>query len=328
MTAPSEPAAPSAAERPRGARRAARRVLVFHKRSTYELEVESSGAARVDALIAEENPAVRRIREAHETHLRTMEAARQVLRDLQVEAEFRPRDQANGDVGDVDLVVTLGGDGTLLWTSHLVGPGVPMLAVNTSPKTSVGYFCGGDRNDLPEVLAEAVVGRLDETRLTRMRLTVEGRVVSERVLNDVLFSHPCPAATSRYILGFRGIEEEQRSSGIWVGPAAGSTAAQRSAGGQVLPLESRDLQFVVREPYEPRGNRFELVRGLVGSGESLRVRNKMTEARLYADGYHRAHEVRLGQLVTMSESPEPLILLGLRQRRNGPGLSPDREDGS
>jgi len=66
----------------------------------------------------------------------------------------------------------------------------------------------------------------------------------------------------------------------------------------------------------------------VPTGEVLRVRNKMGEARIYADGYHRMFEVTLGQLVTLCESPEPLTLLGLGRRRGGDdGTAPDREDG-
>ena len=79
-----------------------------------------------------------------------------------------------------------------------------------------------------------------------MRVELNGESLHDRVLNEALFCHASPAATSRYILRVAradGAEpdvladEEQKSSGLWVGPAAGSTAAQRSAGGSVLPLD-------------------------------------------------------------------------------------------
>ena len=40
-----------------------------------------------------------------------------------------------------ELVVTVGGDGTLLSASHLASPQVPMLAINSAPRSSVGFYC-------------------------------------------------------------------------------------------------------------------------------------------------------------------------------------------
>jgi acetyl-CoA acetyltransferase len=48
-------------------------------------------------------------------------------------------------------------DGTLLWASHAVGPDVPVIAVNTAPRDSVGFFCAGTRDALGDVLARGAV---------------------------------------------------------------------------------------------------------------------------------------------------------------------------
>src|SRR5207247_2193761 len=133
--------------------------------------------------------------------------------------------------GDYRLIVTVGGDGTLLKTSHHVGPIVPVLAINSAPKYSVGFFAGAAKGRVRGVIAAALDGRLERTVLARMRVEKNGRVLERRVLNEILFCHLNPAATSRYILRLENGEpqqESQRSSGLWVGPPAGSTAAQRS----------------------------------------------------------------------------------------------------
>ena len=41
-----------------------------------------------------------------------------------------------------DLVVTIGGDGTLLAASHAIGD-TPILGINSAPDFSVGFFCSG-----------------------------------------------------------------------------------------------------------------------------------------------------------------------------------------
>ena len=287
------------------------RVLVVYKKSAYQLYVRERRSKRVTRLLAERDPTVARLTDAHEDHIATVQRAREILRKLGADAWFRPR--SNGEQLDADLVVTLGGDGTLLWASHAVGKNTPMLAINTAPRDSVGYFCAGDRSDMEEILARALSGSMSRVRLSRMRVALDGRVLTDRVLNDVLFCHSCPAETSRYLLRMDGIEEDQRSSGIWVGPAAGSTAAQRSAGGKVLPLGSRKLQFLVREAYVPPGRRYRLVKGLVPPDGALEIRSKMIEGRLYVDGPYRDHDIPLGTTLRLSLSPEPLTLLGLRR---------------
>jgi NAD+ kinase len=148
-----------------------------------------------------------------------------------------------------------------------------------------------------------------------MRVELNGKLLHARVLNEALFCHASPAATSRYILELRAGEEEQRSSGIWIGPAAGSTAAQKSAGGKVLPLESERLQYVVREPYTPAGGSFRFARGLVDAGDQLILRSKMREAKVFLDGHRIFHSVTVGDVLTMCRSADPLTVLGIAGKR-------------
>jgi NAD+ kinase len=209
------------------------------------------------------------------------------------------------------LVVTVGGDGTLLAASHHVAHG-PILGVNSSPGLSVGFFCAARRRTVGSLLARALAGRLRGSSLARMQVSINGRVVSRRVLNDALFCHASPAATSRYLIEVGRRSEEQRSSGLWVGPAAGSTAAQRSAGGRVLPLGSRRLQLVVREAYRRSGRLPRLLRALARPGQRFVVRCKMQDARLFLDGPHVAIPVRLGDVLEFTLSSEPITVLGLR----------------
>jgi NAD+ kinase len=288
------------------------RVLVIYKKSTYQLWVSERKNPHAQALLKRKDRAVERMLAAHEDHVHTIQAARQTLDGLGVDAVFRYRADADR-AENFDLVITLGGDGTLLWASHLVGK-QPMLAINTAPQDSIGYFCGGTKDTLEESLTAAIQGKLPARQLTRMQITLDGEVVSRRVLNDVLFCHECPAATTRYLIRHGGREEDQRSSGLWVGPAAGSTAAQRSAGGKVLPLDSSQMQFVVREPYMPNGTRYELVNGLLAPDEELQITSKIHGGRLYVDGPHLKRKVELGSIIHLKRSPEPLTVLGFRAR--------------
>jgi NAD+ kinase len=291
-----------------------RRVVLVVKRSVYSVYVEEKRDKQLTRLLAAGDPSVARLRASHEEHERTAGEVRRALAALgaDVVLEASPSDSFDGS--GVDLVVTVGGDGTLLAASHSVID-VPVLAVNSAPAHSVGFFCAASRADVVRVLEQAFAGTLRRTELARMRVTVGGCTVAARVLNDALFCHVSPAATSRYILELGDVREEQKSSGFWIGPAAGSTAAQRSAGGRVLPLTSPKLQLVVREAYTPHGERYRLKRALIGPDERLVVRSKIREGRLFFDGPSDVAAVTYGDVLEFSRASESLVLLGLSTHR-------------
>jgi NAD+ kinase len=292
------------------------RVLVLLKRTSYAKLVEDERDARVVELLARKDPTVRSMMRTHDDHQATVAEVRQGLAELGAEAEVVHGARARV-LGRFALVVTVGGDGTLLAASHSVGGETPVLGVNSAPNSSVGFFCAARKGTVRESLAAALEGRMPGTVLSRLRVDRNGVVLHARVLNEVLYCHASPAATSKYILRVRAAsgrsehEEEQRSSGMWIGTAAGSTAAQRSAGGQVLPLTSTDIQFVVREPYVPLKGPPGIAQGRIPAGEELLVRNKMKEAKLYIDGHHNVYDAAIGDVLTFRRSEEPLTVLGL-----------------
>ncbi len=290
------------------------RVIVVAKRSALTRLEDGGGDARARSLLHQRHESVRKWRPAHEQHQRTLEAVLSELSRLGAEplllygshAEFDPRGAA--------LVITVGGDGTLLAASHSVSH-VPILGVNSAPRYSVGFFCAAKRSNLREMIAGALDGSLKRLKLARMAVRVNGYLRSERVLNEALFCHAEPAATSTYILKVGRRKEEQKSSGLWVGPPAGSTAAIRSAGGKVLPLSARNLQLVVREPYMGDGKRYKLLREVVSERASVAAISKMRSARIFLDGPYRVLSVRLGEEVRFEASKQSLEVLGLSGRR-------------
>lgn len=288
-----------------------KRALVVHK-ATHDHGAEA--LSRLRRSLGDDHPAVQRALEERRVHRAAVEQAKIDFAQLPLEFVYRV---VGADLPDADLIITLGGDGTLLWASHAAPSGLPMLAVNTSASTSVGYFCAG--NQAAQLVAEALAGKLQETQLARMRVALDGAVLTDRVLNDVLFSHSCPAATTAFVLETADAYQLLKSSGVWVATAAGSTAAIRSAGGAVLPWHSRSLQYAIREPYLgedelPQGS----IVAMVEPSERMSVVAQTHSTCIYLDGPHRLHHLRLGSRVTFSASDDPLTILGLSER---PGRS-------
>ncbi len=300
------------------------RVAVLSKRTSYGTFVVQGGEPRVGELLASGDPTVKRMRRSHEDHLATHAEVRGALAELGVLVDYYDGSRTQIE-GKYDLVVTVGGDGTVLGASHQVGPDVPLLGVNSAPQSSVGFFCAGKKGSVLATLSAALSGKLGGVTLTRMRVEMGGTVLHNRVLNEALFCHTSPAATSRYILRVAGgtetEDEEQKSSGVWIGPAAGSTGAQRSAGGNVLPLTSKKLQYVVREPYHGAGRAPQRLHvGLIEEKGHLELWSKMRTAKLFLDGLHDEFDVGIGDRIVMKRSDESITILGLT--RNGDKASP------
>lgn len=288
------------------------RVLVIFKKSAYQIYVRERRHARMRSLLRGRDPVVVRMLEADREHQGTVAQTRSCLRALGADAVFRYRaDAAIERV--VDLIVTVGGDGTLLWAAHSVGANSPVLAVNSAPGDSVGFFCSAKRESLADALSDALKGKSRATELTRMSVSVDDEVVAPRVLNDVLFTHAVPAATTRYTLTHKQVRAQHKSSGLWVATAAGSTAAIYSAGGKPQPIGSGRLQFRVREPYV-FDRKVKLTSGFVGPRETLTVESHIRNGRLYFDGPRRMHQVTIGARIEIARSAEPLTLLGRFRR--------------
>lgn len=209
-----------------------------------------------------------------------------------------------------DLVVSVGGDGTFLSAAAQVVD-TPILGINSDPAHSLGLWTGADRHDFRGPLEAALAGRLRALTLQRVRIAVNGRAVPELAFNDVLFASRNPAAMTRYVLTADGREEAQRSSGLWIATAAGSTAGIRSAGGRRMPLQSKRIQFVVREPYTWPARRYALPRGLASR---LRIVPMVGDTSLWIDGARTRKDLHLGDKVEIRPGA-PLTLLGIDASR-------------
>jgi NAD+ kinase len=208
------------------------------------------------------------------------------------------------------LVVALGGDGTFFAAARHVGE-TPLLGINSDPAHSLGLWTAADRTGFGPVLDRALDGRLREVPVHRIRLSINGRPVRELAFNDVLLAHRNPAAMTRYRITAGREEAEHKSSGVWVATAAGSTAALRSAGGRRMPVASKRLQFVVREPYGWPVARPRLLRG---QASRIQFQALTVDLAAWIDGSRVRHDLALGDRVELQSGP-PVRVLGYDDAR-------------
>ena len=240
----------------------------------------------------------------------TLAAVREALDGLGVTPTVVSMDaidaQARRSLGRARFVVTVGGDGTLLATSHWVTR-AGLLGVNSAPKSSVGYLTSTRRTTVARDLARIAKGDLLPQAVSRVEVELDGKRLLP-ALNDVLVTHQQPAATSRYRLRLGRRAEEHRSSGLWVSTPTGSTAGIRSAGGQPMSLGEHRLQFRARELYRVKGRSAALESGFVEEGQTLEVESAMQEGWLFIDGARLATRFPFGARATFRVAEQPLLL--------------------
>jgi NAD+ kinase len=137
----------------------------------------------------------------------------------------------------LDVLITFGGDGTLLRGARLLnGAEVPILGVNLG---RVGFLTAVQRDDMARGLE--ALARREYTLERRLSLTArivaeDGTVVcSQRALNDVVIHKGGVARVVRVNVSIDGEEVGPFSAdGICVATPTGSTAYSMSAGGPIV----------------------------------------------------------------------------------------------
>jgi len=288
------------------------KTLVVHKRSL--LEEMRANNDDVDQLLAQGDESVSKLVPSHERHRKSLDTVCNVLDGLGWPMDVRYR----GDVESVEgyeLILTVGGDGTVLDVSHKLTNGTPLLGVNSDPVSSVGYFCATTAKGIEDALTGVLTGEVTALALSRFQISINGQVIGLPVLNDILITDRNAAATSKYILKVSSHVEAHRSSGIWVSTPAGSTAAIRSAGGIVLPLGSRLLQYMVREPCLPPRGRYNLLGGVQPIEAGLSLVSRMQTGGVFLDGPHASFDLNFGDRVEVLDTASPLVLLGVNEEK-------------
>jgi NAD+ kinase len=282
------------------------KVLILHKKSTFQIQALEHRESRFLKLLEEHSEVVTRVKVAHEEHVETLEHLEKELRRRQVQYRSIARAELDYRVQDVDLMIAVGGDGTFLDASHSLDT-VPMLGINSSSSSSFGHFCLASEKTIENVLDQIEAGELEPRRVLRLELTLNGSILPELVLNEVLIAHSNPAATCRYFLDINGVKEEQRSSGVWVGTPAGSTGSMRSAGGTVLNILDRRFEYIVREACVRPGERISHKRALMGANDQIECVSQMRTGMLFIDGQHIDYQFALGDELLVRVSPHDLL---------------------
>jgi NAD+ kinase len=223
----------------------------------------------------------------------------------------------NGELASAaDLVLVIGGDGTLLGVAREVArraPATPILAVNCG---SLGFLTEITRQELDAALDAAVSGRsgVDERQMLRARVLRGGTDAADRlVLNDVVIGRSARSSIIELSISSGGqLIACSRADGLIVATPTGSTAYNLAAGG---PIVHPTVDALVLTPIAPHTltNRPIVLANTAPVRITPDLAGSHVEAHASFDGQFNV-ELEDGDVVVVERAPHPLRVVRAESR--------------
>jgi NAD+ kinase len=212
--------------------------------------------------------------------------------------------------GHFDLVIALGGDGTMLRAGHVCAPlGIPLLGINQG---HFGFLIELEENEWRKALPRLVTGdfRYEERMLIHVELWRDGKKRGEwEALNEALVGRGSVARPVHLAAALDGRPlTTYVADGLIIASATGSTAYALASGGPVLPPQMRNMILVPVAPHLSMDRAI-----ILDEGSTIRVElRKGEDAVLSVDG-QQSIEVKLGDWVDLRASPHSLRFLRFQE---------------
>ncbi|HJJ88608.1 MAG TPA: NAD(+)/NADH kinase [Methanocorpusculum sp.] len=203
-----------------------------------------------------------------------------------------------------DLIVVLGGDGSVLRTVRLLSRQIPIVGVNQG---KVGFLTDLEWEHVSKLLTSLSLPLHVDSRM-RIMIEYEGTQIAS-ALNEVVMVTSRPAKMLQFETFIDGKKSAKyRADGLIVGTPTGSTAYAMSAGGPIVdPL----IEAFVLVPLAP----FMLSSRpcLINSSSEIEVRLVSSKpAQLVLDGQIQ-YDIGTEASLVMKKSPEPALFLNVKK---------------
>ncbi|AHL23444.1 NAD(+) kinase [Thermococcus nautili] len=160
--------------------------------------------------------------------------------------EFEEADVLPLEDFDVDFIIVIGGDGTILRVEHKTKRDIPILGVNMG---TLGFLTEVEPHETFFAISKLIEGEYYIDERIKLRTYLDGRASVPDALNEVAILTGIPGKIIHlryYIDG--GLADEIRADGLIISTPTGSTGYAMSAGG---PFVDPRLSVTVIAPLAP-----------------------------------------------------------------------------
>ncbi|MDG1547864.1 MAG: NAD(+)/NADH kinase [Candidatus Thalassarchaeaceae archaeon] len=269
--------------------------------------------------------------DVHDKALDEVRSTLELLRkEMDISLDYSAREKVSrSDFINRDLVIVLGGDGTLTSIAHSVDEDTPVMGVNSHPREldndgSYGFYMGSDPNNFKEDIRTALDGKSIINILPRLQaeiVTTSGNIIrSDPALNDLLLANTHQYQPSKYRLQRdkddkkEGIDCIQYSSGCLFSTFLGQGAWYRHINnieGVTFPETEIDNHYLFVSRDLPRNDRREDGTYWAWTNQKTTFTSDMHRGYVVADGWDETHFTR-GATISVSLDGPTLKLLTFR----------------
>lgn len=160
----------------------------------------------------------------------------------------RKTNSRNFITNNADLIIAIGGDGTLLSASRQFGyKGVPVLGINLG---KIGFLTDVAPEDLTESLIEILNGNYFEDERLFLEAFINDSKHSDIALNEVVIhSEPIAQLIEYELLIDNDFVYRQRADGLLISSPTGSTAYSLSGNGPIVHPDVRAITLLPMFPH-------------------------------------------------------------------------------
>ena len=268
----------------------------------------------------------------HDESLAQLEAILEEMKTShQLRVELRARERVRrADFIGRDLVVVLGGDGTLTSISHNIDESTPVMGVNSHPVSldvngSVGFYMDSTLETFAEDFSAALSGEAIENNLPRLRAIIDStsgnRYTTDPAMNELLIANTHQYAPSKYHLRRGEKNTKQQSSGLifstWLGQGAWfshglDTTTLDEIRSEIVEGQEESHYFVLARDLNHRQRVDERWSWVDWTDDPTQILSDMHRGYVVPDGWDEVHFNR-GASITVDLNAPKLRLLTFRQ---------------
>ncbi len=144
-----------------------------------------------------------------------------------------------------DMIITVGGDGTVLRSIHHLRTPPPVFSINTG---RIGILTHATPENYRESLIRALKGETEVEEI--MRVSGKSRSAELFALNEIAILSASPARLIEFEVNVDGVLlDSMRADGAIISTSTGSTAYALSAGGAIVDPELDAISFTPVSPF-------------------------------------------------------------------------------
>jgi NAD+ kinase len=167
------------------------------------------------------------------------------LQNLQLKIDFSKLSSSISNF-EADVVITFGGDGTILMTQNQLKTEIPIFSINMG---TVGFLTSFSIEDSEKKLKKLIEGEYCIEKRTQVKVSHGNKLFS--ALNEVVIMTENPAKMLHFKVEVDGEAiEDFRADGLILSTPSGSTAYSMSAGGPILDPKVEAFIIIPICPYK------------------------------------------------------------------------------